>query len=78
MLSLLSALYQVNKFENSGNNVEVNNLSVLDERKIHKSNKLSKIPVHPKSHDAFNNQSKYTANTQVKSELLRCATIEMK
>ena len=78
VLSLLSALYQVNKFENSGNNIEMNNLSVLDESKIYKSNKLNNMSVHPKSNDTFNNQSKGTPNTQVKSELFRYAITEMK
>ena len=78
VLSLLSALYQVNKFENSGSNVEVNNLSVLNDNKIYRLNKLSNISVHPKSHDAFSNQNKCKPNTQIISELFRRATTEMK
>ena len=78
MLSILSALYQVNKFENSGSNLEVNNLLVLDENKIYKSKKLSSMSVNPKFNDAVNNKSKFTPNSRVKSELFRRATTEMK
>ena len=78
VLSLLSALYQVNKFENRGSNVEVNNLSELDDNKIYRSNKLSNMSVHQKSHNVFNNQSNYTPNTQIISELFRSAITEMK